>query len=188
MLESGAVDNTKKDYIRHRTVSCFLLGTKRLYNFVHDNPGFHIDEASVTNAPNNIARNKKVVAINSALQVDLTGQVCADSIGTRMVSGVGGQLDFERGAALSDGGIPVICLASRSKKGLTSIVPTLTTGAGITTSRYHAHWIVTEYGAVDLWGKDLHERARLLISIAHPDDRETLAKAAFERYKTPFTF
>lgn len=183
LLQSGAVDNTQKSFLQGRTVTAFLVGSRELYDFVNDNPGIHLDEASVTNSPVIISRNKKVVAINSALEVDLTGQVCADSVGTRMISGVGGQLDFVRGAALSDGGFPIICLRSTTKKHQSTIVGTLKLGAGITTSRYHAHWIVTEFGAVNLWGKDLVERARAMISIAHPDHRESLAREAFDRFK-----
>jgi acyl-CoA hydrolase len=184
LIRSGAVDNTKKAFLAGRTVTSFLVGSKELYDFVDDNPGLHCDEATVTNSPITIARNDKVVAINSALEVDLTGQVCADSVGTKMISGVGGQLDFERGAALSKGGFPIICLPSlSSKKKQSTIVNTLRPGAGVTTSRYHAHWIVTEYGAVNLWGKDLIQRARAMISIAHPSQREALSQAAFERFK-----
>jgi 4-hydroxybutyrate CoA-transferase len=184
LIKCGAVTNRKKRFLADRTVTAFLVGSKELYDFVDDNPGVHLDTATVTNSPHIIARNPKVVAINSALEVDLTGQVCADSIGTKMVSGVGGQLDFERGAALSDGGIPIICLSSKSAKaGKSSIVSTLTPGAGVTTTRYHAHWIVTEHGAVNLWGNDLVERARQLISIADPDHREELQKQAYERFK-----
>jgi acyl-CoA hydrolase len=144
--------------------------------------GIHLDEASITNRPAIIARNKKVVAINSAVQVDLTGQVCADSVGTRLISGIGGQLDFEQGAAMSEGGIPIICLPSLSKSGESTIVNTLTAGAGVTTTRYHAHWIVTEYGATNLWGLDMQKRARELINLAHPSKREQLAREAHERY------
>lgn len=184
LIKSGAVTNKKKRFLADRTVTSFLVGSQELYDFVDDNPGIHLDTATVTNSPHIIARNPKVVAINSALEVDITGQVCADSIGTRMVSGVGGQLDFERGAALSEGGIPIICLTSTSAKaGKSAIVDTLTPGAGVTTTRYHAHWIVTEHGAVNLWGKDLVERARLMISIAAPEHREELQKKAFERFK-----
>ena len=188
LMKCGAVDNMKKNFLARRTVTSFLVGSKALYDFVDDNPGIHIDHAVTTNQPLIISRNKKVVAINSALEVDLTGQVCADSLGTKMISGIGGQLDFERGAALSEGGFPIICLASRSKRGNSTIVNTLQPGAGVTTTRYHAHWLVTEYGAVHLWGKDLVERARLMISIAHPEHREQLCKQAHERFKVPFTF
>jgi 4-hydroxybutyrate CoA-transferase len=146
LIECGAVNNSEKEFMAGRTVTSFLVGSEKLYDFVDDNPGIHLDTAIVTNTPRYISRNKRVVAINSAIEVDLTGQVCADSVGTRMISGVGGQLDFETGAAMSDGGIPLICLHSRSAKGLPSIVNTLQPGAGVTTTRYHAHWIVTGIG------------------------------------------
>ena len=188
LMKSGAISNAYKRYLPNRTVTSFLLGSREFYDYVDDNPGFHLTDASITNNPGNIALNDKVVAINSAIEVDLTGQVCADSVGTRIISGVGGQLDFETGAAMSNGGIPTICLLSQDKKRKTStIVSTLKSGAGVTTTRYHAHWIVTEQGAVNLWGKDLQERARLLISIAHPDHRQQLAKEAFERFKIVIT-
>ena len=129
-----------------------------------------------------ISQNPCMTAINSAIEVDFTGQICADSIGTRMFSGTGGQVDFVRGATMSDGGKSITVFASRTKKGMTKIVPTLKSGAGVVTPRSDAHWIVTEYGAVDLFGKSLQERAKLLISIAHPDDRNDLDRAAFERF------
>lgn len=129
-----------------------------------------------------ISQNPCMTAINSAIEVDFTGQICADSIGTRMFSGTGGQVDFVRGATMSEGGKSITVFASRTKKCMTKIVPTLKSGAGVVTPRSDAHWIVTEYGAVDLFGKSLQERAKLLISIAHPDDRNDLDRAAFERF------
>jgi 4-hydroxybutyrate CoA-transferase len=129
-----------------------------------------------------IRRNPKVTAINSAVEIDLTGQVCADSIGTKMYSGVGGQMDFIRGASLSEGGKPIIALPSQTNKGLSKIVPVLKEGAGVVTTRAHVHYIATEWGAVDLYGKNLLQRAKALISIAHPDHREALDRAAFERF------
>jgi acyl-CoA hydrolase len=183
LIKAGVVNNIEKSFMQHKTVTSFLVGSKDLYDFVDDNPGVHLDDAVITNTPSIIKRNSKVVAINSALEIDLTGQVCADSIGTRMISGIGGQLDFEYGASLSEGGFPIICLPSVTKDKKSTIVNTLKPGAGVTTTRYHAHWICTEYGVVNVWGKDLHERARLLISIAHPDHREQLFKEAFERFK-----
>lgn len=134
------------------------------------------------NDPWVIRQNPNMMAINSATEVDLTGQICADSIGTRIFSGTGGQLDFVKGASMSEGGVSMTAFASRTNKGKTKIVPFLNPGAGVVTPRADAHWIITEYGAVDLYGKSLQERAKLLISIAHPDDREMLDKAAFERF------
>ena len=136
----------------------------------------------------NISANSKATAINSAIEVDLTGQICADSIGTRIFSGTGGQLDFVRGASLSKGGKSITALASRTNKGVSKIVPTVNSGGGIVTPRADAHWIVTEYGSVNLYGRSLQERARMLISIAHPDDRETLDRAAFERFGPHYHF
>jgi acyl-CoA hydrolase len=135
------------------------------------------------NDPHIIRRNNKMIAINSAIEIDITGQVCADSIGTYQYSGVGGQMDFMRGAALSEGGKPIIALPSRTSKGLSRIVSVLKPGAGVTTTRAHAHYVVTEYGIAYLFGKNLRQRARALINIAHPDDREELEKACFERFK-----
>ena len=146
------------------------------------NPAVQMREIAYTNDPWIIAKNPNVVSINSATEIDLTGQVCADSIGTRMYSGTGGQLDFVRGAKMSPGGKAIIALASRTAKLAPKIVPTLKPGAGVVTPRADVQWVVTEYGAVNLYGKSLQERARLLISIAHPDDREQLDRAAFERF------
>ena len=135
------------------------------------------------NNTSNIQRNPNVTSINSAIEIDITGQVCADSIGTRMYSGVGGQMDFLRGASLSEGGKPIIAMQSTTKKGQSKLVPMLKDGAGVVTTRAHVHYVVTEYGVADLYGKSLKQRARLIIDIAHPDHREMLEKAAFERFK-----
>ena len=135
------------------------------------------------NDPTVISRNPKVVAINSAIEVDLTGQVCADSIGEYQYSGIGGQMDFMRGAALSEGGKPIIALSSRTAKGIPRIVPRLKEGAGVVTTRGHVHYIVTEYGTAFLFGQNLRQRAKSLIQIAHPDDREALLKYCYERFK-----
>jgi acyl-CoA hydrolase len=150
---------------------------------VDDNPAIAFLDVDYVNEASIIKRNDRVVAINSAIEVDLTGQVCADSIGTYHYSGVGGQMDFMRGAALSEGGKPIIALTSRTKKGVSRIVPMLKPGAGVVTTRAHVHYVVTEYGAAFLFGKNLRQRAQALISIAHPDDREMLERAAFERFK-----
>ncbi len=177
LIQSGVVDNSQKHVHPGKTVSGFVMGTRALYDFVHDNPSVaQLDIAYVNNA-GVIARNPKVVAINSAVEVDLTGQICADSIGHRIISGVGGQMDFMRGASLSPGGRPVLALTSRTAKGLPRIVPTLRSGAGVVTTRAHVHYVVTEHGVADLYGKTLDERAHALIAIAHPDDRESLGRA-----------
>ena len=143
-------------------------------------------DITYTNDPFVICRNKKMKAINSATEVDLTGQISADSIGTRIFSGTGGQVEFVRGASMSEGGKSITAFASRTLKGKNKIVSVLNPGAGVVTPRADAHWVVTEYGAVDLYGRSLQERAKLLISIAHPDDREMLEKEAFERFGPHF--
>lgn len=183
LLESGVVTNKFKKIHPGKTVTSFALGSRKLYDFVHDNPSIAFLDVDYVNETSVIRRNKRVVAINSAIEVDITGQVCADSIGTYHFSGVGGQMDFIRGAALSDGGKPIIALTSRTKKGISRLVPVLKSGAGVVTTRSHMHYLVTEYGVAYLFGKNLKERAKALIAIAHPDDREMLEKAAFERFK-----
>ena len=182
LIQSGVIDNSSKVIDTGKVVASFLLGSQKLYSFVDRNPAVLMKEIAYTTDPWNIARNPGMVSINSAIEIDLTGQVCADSIGTRIYSGTGGQLDFVRGAKLSKGGKAIIALASRTTKGLPKIVPTLKPGAGVVTPRADVQWVVTEFGAVNLYGKSLQERARLLTSIAHPEDRETLERAAFERF------
>jgi len=177
LIECGAVNNSCKKIQAGKTVSGFMMGTQNLYRFVHDNPSIVQLDITYVNDPAVIRRNPKVTAINSAVEVDLTGQVCADSIGHRIISGVGGQMDFIRGAALSPGGKPIIAITSRSAKGVPRIVPQLKCGAGVVTTRAHVHYIVTEYGVADLFGKTLGERAKALINVAHPDDREALGRA-----------
>jgi acyl-CoA hydrolase len=176
LIQSWAVDNTKKKVHPGKTVSGFVMGTTALYDFIDDNPSVVQLDIAYVNNPRTIARNPKVVAINSAVEVDLTGQVCADSVGHRIISGVGGQMDFIRGASLSEGGKPIIALTSRTKKGQPRLVPTLKAGAGVITTRSHVHYLITEHGIADLYGKTLNERARALISLAHPDDRESLER------------
>ncbi|KAJ3178238.1 hypothetical protein HDU85_005235 [Gaertneriomyces sp. JEL0708] len=182
LMEQGVVTNFEKKYLRGKLVTSFVLGGPRVYNFVDDNPTVYFLDAAITNNPTIIGTNPKVTAINSALEVDLTGQVCADSVGFRMISGVGGQVDFERGAALSQGGVPIICLPSTTKDGKSKIVPAISYGAGVITTRHHVHWVVTEFGATYLFGKSLVQRAKALIDIAHPDHREELERIAFERF------
>ncbi|KAJ3282398.1 hypothetical protein HDU76_008717 [Blyttiomyces sp. JEL0837] len=179
LVESGVVTNLRKKFLPGKTLTSFIMGTRKLYDFVDQNPSVAFMDASVTNNPHIIGGNPRVTAINSAIEVDLTGQVCADSIGTKMVSGVGGQVDFERGAALSPGGLPIICLPSTAKDGSTRIVPTIKPGGGVITTRPHVHYVVTEWGYAYLFGKNLQQRARALIEIAHPDHRAELERQAF---------
>ena len=182
LIKAGVITGKNKKIDQGKIVASFLLGSSEVYSFIDRNPDVLMKEIGYVNDPWVISRNPKVTSINSATEVDLTGQVCADSIGTRIFSGTGGQLDFVRGAAMSEDGVSMIALASRTNKGMSKIVPTLHPGAGVVTPRADVHWIVTEYGSVDLRGKSLQERAKLLISIAHPDDREALDRAAFERF------
>jgi acyl-CoA hydrolase len=183
LVERGIVNGRKKAVHPGRIVGGFAMGTQRLYDFLHDNPAVAMLDIGYVNDPNVIRRNPKVVAVNSAIEIDLTGQVCADSIGTRMYSGIGGQMDFLRGAAISVGGKPILALPSVTGKGISRITPILKPGAGVVTTRGHVHWVVTEYGAVYLRGKNLRQRARALISIAHPDHRAELERAAHERFR-----
>ncbi|MDO5614906.1 MAG: acetyl-CoA hydrolase/transferase C-terminal domain-containing protein [Cruoricaptor ignavus] len=190
MLSDGVIDLIAKDVVNNkykgthsnRTITSFCFGTRKLYDFVNDNPSIAFMDVQHVNSPIVIMKNKKMTAINSAIEIDITGQVCADSIGTYQYSGIGGQMDFMRGAALSEGGKPIIAISSRTKKGIARITPFLKQGAGVVTTRGHIHWVVTEYGAVNLYGKNLRQRADALISISHPDDREMLDRAAFERF------
>lgn len=176
LIQSGAVDNSRKMVHAGKTVSGFLMGSQRLYDFVDDNPAVVQLDIGYVNNPAVIARNPKVTAINSAVEIDLTGQVCADSIGFRVISGVGGQMDFIRGASLSEGGKPIIALTSRTRRGAARIVPRLKKGAGVVTTRAHVHFVITEFGVADLYGRTLAERSEALIEIAHPEDREWLEK------------
>lgn len=181
LFEKGVITGEEKRIHRGKIVGSFVIGSRRLYDFVDDNPEVVLLDAEYVNDPSVIRRNPKVVAINGAIEVDLTGQVCADSIGTLQYSGVGGQMDFIRGASLSPGGKPIIALPSMTKNGISRIVPVLATGAGVVTTRAHVHFVVTEHGIADLRGKSLHERAAALIKIADPRHRESLQWAARER-------
>jgi 4-hydroxybutyrate CoA-transferase len=177
LIEHGVVTNRRKSIYPGRTVTSFIGGSQRLFDFVDDNPLVEFLPADLTNDTAAIRKNERTVAINSALEVDLTGQVCADSIGHRIYSGIGGQMDFIRGAALSRAGRPIIALPSTAAGGAASrIVPVLKPGAGVVTTRGHVHWVVTEYGAVNLHGLTLRQRAEALVSIAHPDFRSELAR------------
>jgi len=186
LIRKGVVNGARKGIDRGYTVASFLLGSQDVYSFIHENKHVIMKDIAYTNSPWNMARNPGLVSINSATEIDLTGQVCADSIGTRIFSGTGGQLDFVRGATLSEGGRSIIAMPSRTNKGVSKIVPTLNPGAGVVTPRADVQWVVTEYGSVCLAGRSLQERAKLLISIAHPDDREALGQKAFERFGPHF--
>ncbi|RZK90530.1 MAG: 4-hydroxybutyrate CoA-transferase, partial [Pedobacter sp.] len=182
LLESGVINNTKKKLNNGRSVTSFITGTRKLYDFVNDNQAIRVMDISYVNDTSVIRQNQKVTAINSAIEIDLTGQVCSDSIGTLQFSGIGGQMDFIHGASLSEGGRPIIAIPSQTNKGISRIVPFLKEGAGVVTTRGHVHWIVTEYGKVNLFGMSLKQRAKALIAIAHPNHREMLDMAYHKRF------
>jgi acyl-CoA hydrolase len=182
LIENGVINNSRKVLNTGKSVTGFIVGTKKLYEFVNDNPAIRVMDISYVNDTSIIRQNPKVTAINSAIEIDLTGQVCSDSIGTYQYSGIGGQMDFIRGASLSEGGKPIIALPSTTSKGISRISPYLKEGAGVVTTRGHVHWVVTEYGIVDLFGKSLKQRAKALINIAHPSHRESLDRAYHERF------
>ena len=188
LVDKGVVNGRNKKIDKGKLVATFLMGSKKLYDFIHDNPGVAMQDVKYTNRVAVIAKNPKVTAINSALQIDITGQVCADSIGIKFYSGVGGQIDFLRGASLSNGGKPILALPSVTNKGISKIAPILTPGAGVVSTRANIHWLVTEFGAVNLYGRSLQDRAKLIISISHPDHQEELDKAAFDRFGPHFHF
>tara|TARA_R110002072_G_scaffold59514_3_gene151631 strand:+ start:58939 stop:60216 length:1278 start_codon:yes stop_codon:yes gene_type:complete len=182
LVEKGIITGEDKQIKTGKIVTCFAMGTQKLYDFVDDNPIVHFKEAAYTNDTAIIRQNPKVTAINSAIEIDLTGQVCADSIGAYQYSGVGGQMDFIRGASLSQSGKPIIAMPSMTSKGYSKITPFLKQGASVTTTRAHVHYVVTEYGVVNLYGKSLEQRAKSLISIAHPNHREALEIEARKRF------
>jgi len=182
LLESGVINNTRKKLNNGRSVTSFITGTRKLYDFVNDNQAIRVMDISYVNDTSIIRQNQKVTAINSAIEIDLTGQVCSDSIGTLQFSGIGGQMDFIHGASLSEGGKPIIAIPSQTSKGISRIVPFLKEGAGVVTTRGHVHWIVTEYGKVNLFGMSLKQRAKALIAIAHPNHREMLDMAYHKRF------
>jgi len=182
LIKKGVITGEEKKVRRGKIVSCFAVGSRELYDFIDDNPLCDFKETAYTNDTAIIRRNPKVTAINSAIEIDITGQVCADTIGPMQYSGVGGQMDFIRGASLSEGGKPIFAMPSVTNKGISKITPFLKQGAGVTTTRAHIHYVATEQGVVDLYGKNLEQRARALISIAHPDHREALERAAHERF------
>lgn len=183
LVEKGVITGKKKTKHPEKIVAGFVMGSRRLYDFVDDNPMIAMLDIAYVNDTAVIRKNPKVTAINSAIEVDITGQVCADSIGTYHYSGVGGQMDFIRGASLSEGGKPIIALPSTTGKAESKIVPHLKQGAGVVTTRAHVHYVGTEYGVANLYGKNLRQRAKALIEIAHPNHREELEKAAIERFK-----
>jgi len=186
LMEKGVITNRNKKRHRQKVATSFAIGTKRLYDFVDDNPQFAFLEANYINDAYVISKNPKVVAINSAIEIDVTGQVCADSIGTYQYSGVGGQMDFIRGASLSPDGKPIIAMQSETRSGESKIVPFLKEGAGVVTTRAHVHYIVTEYGIVNLYGLNLKQRAYELLRIAHPRHQEYLEKEIFKRFGSNF--
>ncbi|NDD58043.1 MAG: acetyl-CoA hydrolase/transferase family protein [Chlamydiae bacterium] len=176
LIQKDVINNSRKKIYPGKIVSAFSIGTEKLYKFIHDNPFVvHLD-VGFTNNPDIIRKNPKVVAINSAIEIDLSGQICADSIGPFVVSGVGGQIDYMRGSFLSPGGKSIIAMPSRTKNGISKIVSSLKQAAGVVTTRAHIHYVITEYGIADLYGKTIGERAKALINIAHPNDREMLDK------------
>lgn len=183
LVKKGVINGEAKKIHPGKIVSGFVMGSRKLYDFIDDNPAVAMLDIAYINDTAVIRRNPKVTAINSAIEVDLTGQVCADSIGTYHFSGVGGQMDFIRGASLSKGGKPIIALPSTTRKGISRIVPFLKQGAGVVTTRAHVHYVVTEYGIANLYGKNLSQRAKALVEIAHPDHREELQQAVSERFK-----
>ncbi|MDT8414499.1 MAG: acetyl-CoA hydrolase/transferase C-terminal domain-containing protein [Flavobacteriaceae bacterium] len=180
LIEKGVITGAYKGVNPGRAMATFLVGSKKLYDFVDDNPFVEMRASNIVNDAARIKKNPRMVAINSAIEVDLTGQICADSIGCSMYSGVGGQMDFIRGASLSKGGKAIIALPSITKNGISRIVPFLKQGAGVVTTRAHVHYVITEYGVAYLYGKTLKQRVRALVDIAHPDHRAELEKTYFD--------
>ena len=188
LVASGVINGANKKLDKGKIVTTFLMGSQELYDFVDYNPAVLIKDVAYTNDPMIICQNPKVTSLNSAIQVDITGQCCADSIGTKIFSGVGGQVDFVYGASRSERGVSIIALQSETKNGISKIASTLNLGSGVQTTRNHVQYIATEYGIVKLAGRSMQERAVLLTSIAHPRHREELEKAAFERYGAHFNY
>jgi acyl-CoA hydrolase len=188
MFSDGVIDLILKDVINGnykavnpgRALATFLMGSKRLYDYVDDNPFIELRASDYVNDVSIIKQNPKMVSINSAIEVDVTGQVCADSIGSKIYSGVGGQMDFVRAASLSEGGKAIIALPSITKKGISRIVPSLKPGAGVVTTRAHVHYIITEYGIANLYGKTIADRVKALVKIAHPDHRESIERGYYD--------
>ncbi|WP_338357281.1 acetyl-CoA hydrolase/transferase family protein [Yeosuana marina] len=180
LILNNVINGNYKAISPGRTLATFLMGSKRLYDYVDDNPFIELRASDYVNDVSIIKQNKRMVAINSAIEVDVTGQVCADSMGSKIYSGVGGQMDFIRGASLSEGGKAIIALPSTTKSGISRIVPCLKPGAGIVTTRAHVHYVITEYGIADLYGKTIQNRVKALVDIAHPNHREAIEKAYFD--------
>jgi acetyl-CoA hydrolase len=181
LVNAGVLTSARKSLHPGKIIAGFILGTERLYDWIHDNPLIELHRTEYVNDPYVIAQNERMIAINSAIEIDLTGQVCADSIGPKLYSGVGGQLDFIYGASRSKGGVPIIALPSTAKNGqISRIVPMLKKGAGVVTTRNHIRYVVSEYGVTDLYGKSIRQRAKMLIDIAHPDFRADLKRQASE--------
>ncbi|MDP4149730.1 MAG: acetyl-CoA hydrolase/transferase C-terminal domain-containing protein [Bacteroidota bacterium] len=183
LINSGVINNRKKKLNPGRSVTSFMNGTRKLFDFVDDNPEVRVMDIAYVNDTSVIRQNPMVTAINSAIEIDMTGQVCADSMGSYQYSGIGGQMDFIRGASLSQGGLPIIAMPSVTSNGISRIVPFLKEGAGVVTTRGHVHWVVTEFGKVNLFGMNLKQRAQALIGLAHPEHREWLEKAFYKRFK-----
>ena len=182
LMKEGVIDNSLKKVHPGVSVAALAIGSKEMYEYIDHNHAMAFFDVAYTNNPFLIAQNPKACAINSAIEIDLTGQICADSIGTTIFSSVGGQHDFMYGCSLSEGGRTFIAMPSRTTKGKAKIVPTLTPGAGVVTTRFQTQYVATEFGIVYLHNLNLAQRAKALISIAHPDDREALDRAAFERF------
>lgn len=182
LIRKGVITGMRKKLDRGKIVSTFVMGSQKIYNFIDGNPLVAMKDVEYTNDPFIIAQQPRMTSINSAIQIDLSGQVCADSLGERIYSGVGGQIDYVYGASRSRGGKAIIAMPSTTRKGINKIVPALDLGSGAVTTRNHIHWFVTEYGAVNLYGRSLQERAKLIISVAHPQFQEELEEAAFHRF------
>ncbi|MBO4615034.1 MAG: acetyl-CoA hydrolase/transferase family protein [Bacteroidales bacterium] len=182
LIKKGIITGAKKRLDKGKIVSTFVMGSQKIYNFIDSNPMVLMKDVEYTNDPFIIAQQPKMTSINSAIQVDLSGQVCADSLGDKIYSGVGGQIDFVYGSTRAKGGKAIIAMPSTTKRGINKIVPALDLGSGAVTTRNHIHWFITEYGAVNLYGKSLQERAKLIISIANPKFQEELEEAAFKRF------
>jgi acyl-CoA hydrolase len=180
LILNDVINGNKKGINPGRAMATFLMGSKRLYDYVDDNPFVEMRTCDFVNDVAIIRQNPKMVAINSAVEIDVTGQVCADSIGTKLFSGVGGQMDFIRGASLSEGGKAIIAIPSQTNKGISRIVPFLNKGAGVVTTRAHVHYVVTEYGVAELYGKTIKQRIKALVNIAHPNHRERIEREYFE--------